>query len=132
MTTIPEAYLSTVFLLGSSRPLRLPSSYAIITAWNPMDRETSREENQREDEALRQSLELQALPFFRVTGCSPDLSHREPGWAVEMPKLDAIAVGRRFGQRAIWWIHGDELTLISCIDGSEHEIGSFQVRAQSE
>lgn len=132
MTMFPESYLSTVFLLDSSRPFRLPASYAIITAWNPMDRDVSMEENQREDEALRQSLELQALPFFRVTGCSPDLSHREPGWAVEIPKSDAIVLGRRFGQRAIWWIEGDDLTLVSCIDGGEQEIGSFQVRAQAE
>ena len=97
-----------------------------------MDRTTSREENQREDEALRRSLELQGLSFFRVTGCSPDLSHREPGWAVEIPKSDAISLGRRFGQRGIWWVEGDELTLISCIDGSELTIGSFQVRTQAE
>ena len=131
MTTMPEEYLTTVFLLGI-RPVPLPGKFAIITAWNPMDRPTSGAENVREDEALRRTLELKARPYFRATGCSPDLSHREPGWGVQMPKTDAIALGRRFGQRAIWWIENGQLTLIHCTDGEEIPIGKFDLRIVGE
>jgi len=131
MTTMPEEYLTTVFLLGI-RPVPLPKKFAIITGWNPMDRPTSGAENIREDEALRRTLELKARPYFRATGCSPDLSHREPGWGVEMPKEDAVTLGRRFGQRAIWWIENGNLTLIACEDGEEMPIGKFDLRVVGE
>ncbi|MCW1923175.1 DUF3293 domain-containing protein [Luteolibacter arcticus] len=131
MTTLPAEYLTTVFLLGI-RPVPLPAKFAIITGWNPMDRPTSAVENIREDEALRRTLELKALSYFRATGCSPDLSHREPGWGVEMPKADAIALGRRFNQRAIWWIENDSLILVNCADGEETPVGEFELRIAGE
>jgi len=131
MTTMPDEYLTTVFLLGV-RPVPLPRMFAIITGWNPMDRPTTAAENLREDEALRRTLELKALPYFRATGCSPDRSHREPGWGVEMPKADAIALGRRFGQRAIWWIENGYLSLIHCADEEELPIGKFDLRIVGE
>ena len=132
MTTFPEEYLTTVFLLDSSRPVQLPMKFAIITAWNPRHRSTTEAENHREDEALRRTLELMCLPYFRATGCSPDYSHREPGWAIETTKVEAIELGRRYGQRAIWWIEGGELILVSCEDGGEQALGSFDLRVQAE
>ncbi len=127
MTTLPQEYLATVFLL-ENHPPPFPPAFAIITAWHPMDRQLSNEENRREDEALRRNLELLELPYFRATGCSPDLSHREPGWAVEMPKADAIQLSRRFNQRAIWWVEGDELILVDCRDGEQTPVGRFSLR----
>ncbi|MCW1886517.1 DUF3293 domain-containing protein [Luteolibacter flavescens] len=127
MTTLPQEYLTTVFQLGI-RPMPLPERLAIITAWNPMDRLNTTNENLRVDEALRRTLELKARPYFRATGCSPDLAHREPGWGVEMPKADAIALGKRFSQRAIWWIENGELLLVDCSDGEETAVGDFQLR----
>ncbi|WP_341407811.1 DUF3293 domain-containing protein [Luteolibacter soli] len=128
---MPAEYLSTVFLLGI-RPMPLPRKFAIITGWNPMDRPTSAAQNLLEDEALRRTLELKALPYFRATGCSPDRSHREPGWGVEIAKEDAITLGRRFGQRAIWWIENGNLTLIGCDDSEEIPVGKFDLRIVAE
>lgn len=124
---IPQEYLETVFLVPGT-PLTLPASFAIITAWYPMDRETSTKTNLLADESLRRSLELRHVPYFRAIGCSPDLSHREPGWAAEMAKQDAIGLAKRYNQRAIWWVQKDELILIMCEDGSETSLGSFQLR----
>ena len=124
---LPEAYYSTVFLL-EGQPLTLPPSFAIITAWNPMDRKLPDEQNALEDEALRRMLELQMIPYFRATGCSPDLSHREPGWAVTMPKNQAIELAKRYGQRGIWWIEGEDLILVSCVDGQEKRMDTFRLR----
>jgi hypothetical protein len=127
MTTLPPEYLTTVFLL-ENHPPPFPRTFAIITAWNPKHRSVTDAENRNEDEALRRNLELRDLSYFRATGCSPDLSHREPGWAVEMPKADAITLGKRFGQRAIWWVAGDELLLVNCDTAEEADVGSFSLR----
>jgi len=124
---IPQEYLKTVFLIPGTS-LVLPGSFAIITAWNPMDRPTSAKDNQLADESLRRSLELRHVSYFRVIGASPDLSHREPGWGTQMTKEDAITLARRYNQRAIWWVAKDELTLIMCEDGSETQLGSFKLR----
>ena len=123
----PETYHSTVFLL-EGKPFKLPGSFAIITAWNPMDRKRADADNHLEDEALRRMLELQMTPYFRATGCSPDLSHREPGWAATMAKGEAIELGRRFEQRGIWWVEADDLILVSCADDQEQRIGNFSLR----
>lgn len=124
---IPQEYLTTVFLLPGGFTA-FPESFAVITAWNPMDRPTTRKENELADESLRRSLELRQLPYLRVTGCSPDLSHREPGWGVRIKKEEAIRLGKRFDQRAIWWVTGDDLVVIHCEDGSEEPAGSFRSR----
>ena len=124
---MPEPYFSTVFLL-EGRPLMLPVSFAIITAWNPMDRTLRDEDNALEDEALRRMLELGKIPYFRATGCSPDFSHREPGWAATMAKNKAVEIAKRFQQRGIWWIEGEDLILVSCADGSEKRVDNFRLR----
>ena len=126
---IPQEYLTTIFLIPGS-PTPLPKAFAIITAWNPMDRKTPAKENLLADEALRRSLELRHVPYFRALGCSPDLSHREPGWAAELTKKDALTLGRRYGQRAIWWVEGDDLQLLMCEDGSETSAGTFRRRVR--
>lgn len=123
----PSEYRSTVFLLEDP-PVPLPVAFAIITAWNPMDRPTGASENQTADEALRSRLESLGDFRFRATGCSPDLSHREEGWAAAISKSDALDLGRQFEQRAIWWIESDELHLIRCADGHSEMLGTFSSR----
>jgi hypothetical protein len=124
---LPAAYRSSIFLV-SGTPAPLPAAFAIVTACNPMDRPTSDVDNRSADDALRRELERQALPHFRATGCSPDLVHREPGWAIPLPKSAALALAQRFGQRAIWWIEHDALFLISCLDGAEEFVDRFSAR----
>lgn len=47
-----------------------------------------------------------------------------------MSKQDAIRLGKRFEQRAIWWVTGDDLAIIHCEDGSEELAGSFRSRVR--
>lgn len=124
---LPPAYRGSVFLIEDP-PAPPPAAFAIITAWNPMDRPTPLEANLAADEALRRLLRNRRIPHFRATGCSPDLSHREPGWACAMPRQDAIELARRFDQRALWWIEDDRLLLVDCADGAAEAIGSFGSR----
>ena len=124
---LPQEYRSTVFLLEGA-PAPLPSSFSIITAWNPMDEDTPAGENEEKDADLRRELDLRSLPYFRATGCSPDLRHREPGWAVVASPEDALVLGRKFRQRAIWRIEQDNLIIVDCADGSTEAIASFSSR----
>jgi len=125
--TLPPAYRETVFVVEDP-PSPLPAAFAIITAWNPMDRPTPLETNLAADETLRRLLRARRIPHFRVTGGSPDLHHREPGWACGMPRQDAIDLARRFDQRALWWIEDGTLVLVACIDGTAEAVGSFSNR----
>jgi hypothetical protein len=77
---------------------------------------------------LRRELEELGLAPFRATGCSPDLSHREPGWAVVISKVEAIALGRRHRQLAVWRIKDDALILIDCATAKEERIARFSER----
>lgn len=52
---------------------------------------------------------------------SPDLNHREPGWAIATAKSDVLALAKEFGQLAIFWVEGDRLFLVPCVDLSHHE-----------
>lgn len=124
---LPPEYLSTVFLLDDP-PAPLPASFAIITAWNPEGVTVNDADNTNADHILHRELVELGLSPFRATGCSPDLSHREPGWAVMISKVEAIALGRRHRQLAVWRIKGDELLLLDCATAEEQRIARFSHR----
>ena len=122
---LPPEYRSTVFRLDQAVD-SLPGSFAIITAWNPMHQVSPASENELRDRELESLLAHRELPHFRATGCAPDMSHQEPGWAITMASGEALALGREFRQLAIWWITGDDLFLVDCADGTHERIGSFR------
>lgn len=124
---LPPEYDSTVFLL-EGEPDVLPACFAIITAWNPEGVPTGSAANDIADGVLHRELEEVGLDPFRATGCSPDLTHREPGWAVVISKVEAIAGGRRHRQLAVWWIRDDELILVDCAAGGETRVARFSER----
>lgn len=125
--SLPPEYLSTVFLVDTP-PDPLPASFAIITAWNPEGVTADETLNGNADEVLHRELIELGLAPFRVTGCSPDLSHREPGWAVVLSKVEAIALGRRHRQLAVWQVTDDDLDLVDCATGETRRIGRFSER----
>ncbi len=127
---LPPEYYNTIFLLEDP-PSPLPSPFAIITAWNPMDEVTPPEENERRDEELRMLLEVRQIPYFRATGCSPDLAHREPGWAISVAADLAMEIARAFRQRGLWRVEEQRLWLVDCADGRGEDIASFSERLRS-
>lgn len=125
--SLPPEFHSTVFLLEDPPDL-LPPDFAIVTAWNPEGLTSDATANRKADEVLHRELEELGLAPFRATGCSPDLSHREPGWAVVISKVEAIALGRRHRQLAVWWIRNDEMILVDCSTGEEARVARFSER----
>ena len=104
---------STAVFLGPERELAewCEGVFWIITAHNPGGNVREAAANQADDLLLQRALAgLERLP---LAGCSPDLSHREDGWAVRFPSREAaLDLARRFGQRAIYEVRGGELWLI--------------------
>jgi len=126
-------YRTTVFVVDNEArgPLdqsgKRLASFAVITGWNPEGQIQSRETNDLLDRQLTRKLESFASPKVRADGCSRDFKHREPGWAVGIPKEQAVEIGREFSQIAIFWVEDDALFLLPCMDGSHREeaIGSW-------
>jgi hypothetical protein len=127
-------YRTTVFVVENEaggpvdRSGKRLANFAVITAWNPEGKSQSREMNDLLDQQLTRRLESFASPKVRADGCSPDFKHREPGWAVGVPKEQAVEIGREYGQVAMFWVEDDTLFLLPCIDKSHpaETIGSWE------
>ena len=117
----PE-YFNTIFLI-SKEPESWPVEFAIITAHNPMDLKLSDQENNFRNENLLKTLGQNA--FLKLSGSSPDQSHKEASYAFisDLPK--AIRIGKEYQQRAIFYIKDGNLKLIECSTGQTQELGKF-------
>lgn len=124
-----ESYASAVFTISVS-PEELPRSFVIITAHNPSGRDHSVEENQEFDRQLLTELHRRKLNAIAVTGSSPDFSHSEPGYAVEVDRETGVDIGRQFGQEAVFWVHGGQLHLVDCQTGKETNLGAWAERVR--
>ena len=125
------AYQSTVFAWEGE----LPSSFVVITAFNPNGKRSSPlSRNRHQDATLKSVLIGRGLSPLRVTGMSPDGVHQEPGWAVELSEAEALELGRVFKQEAIYIIREGALYLTSCAHPrrgqarEEHALGPWSAR----
>lgn len=122
----PE-YFGAVFE-SSLSACECPEQFAVVTAYNPHGRCIPVGENERRDRTLQQDLVNGGLVHWRVTGCSADDSHREPGYAIQTSLDAAISVGRDLAQQAVFWIDHDELSLVSCRTAERVSLGSWAAR----
>ena len=89
----PE-YQQTRFLVEGHAPV--PERFGVVTACNPDGVTVDDEQNKAATENLRSHLAGAGFQFFRVTGCSPDLRHQEPGFGIVVDDRDVIVeLGRR-------------------------------------
>src|SRR5690606_31190711 len=63
----------------------LGEPFAVITACNPGGELLDADENTRQTARFEALLRRIGIAFTRVDGCSPDRTHREPGFAVRLP-----------------------------------------------
>jgi hypothetical protein len=125
------AYLETRFEV-EIEPAYWPDKFAIVTAFATTGEVWTDEENTDADRRLRGELIARNLMHFRVTGCSPDDTHREPGWAVVIGFDEARDLGRRYRQDAIYYVRGNELHVTHCESGAECvRVGCFRERVRS-
>jgi hypothetical protein len=122
-----EHYLSTMFLVADDK-IKYPASFAIITAHNPMDQLLSKEENRNRNIQLLHSLEKLGAKTLPIVGCSPDLTHREDSFIVSVSLNTAISVGRKFDQRAVYWVQNENLYLVYCEKETKVMVAEFSSR----
>lgn len=125
--SFPSSYYETRFTLVGA-PAELPDRFAIVTAHNPMDRRWSPRMNATADHRLRRLLQRKLLPHFRAIGHAPDHSHAEAGWGIETDLETALALARRFRQRALWWVDFDALHLVAARGAGHEMLGRFRPR----
>ena len=125
------AYREAVFRCGVGICDIHPHRFAIVTACNPNDCVCPEAENRRADEELARELDRMRVWHFRVIGGAPDFRHQEPGWGVAMGSMnEAVDLGRRWGQAAVFWVEDDVLHLVDCSDGGHEDLGSWSRRTR--
>lgn len=104
----------------------LPVRFGIVTACNPDGRAATAVDNAAATEALRVELVGGAEVFFPVTGGSADFVHAEPGFGIALKsRAEAVALGRRWRQEAVFWVEGGKVELVPCGDGKTSIVGTW-------
>jgi 5,10-methylenetetrahydrofolate reductase len=111
-------------------PERSGRTIHVITAANPYGRPASDEDNDRAHQALLQ--ELREFVTFLAVGGDPGGSHTEQSVAVVgLRDAEAVELGRRFHQDAVFAWTPQSLTLISCESAIEAVRGWCQREVQA-
>ena len=122
MDTTPEslriAYLRTVVTV-EGRPaaevVRDLGTFWVLTAWNPGSEPFSDTENAERHRQLCARLDELGHPWLPARGASPDGTWFEESVAV--PGLDrhmALALGREFGQEAVFEVTAEKFRVHGC------------------
>ena len=91
----------------------------VVTAWNPAGRVLSLEANRALEQALVADPGLLGLKVHACTGGDLSGSHQEPSLMIEDLATDsALALGRRYGQDAIFRWTRTTLDLLTCAGGA--------------
>ena len=96
----------------------------VVTAWNPDSHVRPEAVNRAANEALEAELDRRGLTHWPATGRDPDLAHHEEGVAVPgLAEADGVALGRRYGQAAVYLWTPEAWQVVSCTDARRHVHG---------
>jgi hypothetical protein len=127
--TVWDNYRKTIFVVN--KLVKPPSSFAILTADNPGSNVLPKSVNKKATNALLQELhDLQCCPI-EIRGSSRDLDYSECSYIAQISKQDALRIGERYQQNAIYWVDNNKLYLISCTAAQHDEeeyLGLFSER----
>lgn len=85
--------------------------FAVITAANPTGRTKDEAANEARHHRLRDLLASSGTVHQPADGCSPDMRHRERGFAVWVPLRHAQSLAVTFEQSALFWFDGDAFSI---------------------
>jgi len=99
-------------------PWPSPDPVHILTAWDPGGERPSEADNRRREADLEADLRPLAGGIWVAEGFDPVSGHREEGVAVRgIREADALALGARYGQDAIFAWTPREWTIVACDAG---------------
>jgi hypothetical protein len=103
-------------------PLGFEAEIFVITAWNPHSRPLDNKINRVRQEALE--TELLSLEHYPAVGLDPSSDYREEGVAVSgLSEVEAINLGARYNQNAIFAWTPTAWRILSCVDERREESG---------
>lgn len=124
-------------LPGQSHDVIFPDSAGrtvyVITAFNPAGKVAPKEANEVAQQRLTSKLEEIGATYLPAAGGNLEWTHVEPSLAViGMSQEDARALGREFGQDAIFGWSPTTLTVLSCDTDKVHHTGWDVLRDPAE
>jgi len=103
---------------ASTEPVR------ILTAWDPGDERPCEQQNRESQAALESDLRPLATAMWAAVGVDPLSGHREEGVLVlGVTEADALALGARYGQDAIFAWTPAEWAIVACTGGRREASG---------
>lgn len=114
-----EEYHQTQFITVPANPA-LPPVFFIITAHNPCGEVAPDHQNDENNARLLEDIHASNWNFFQVIGKCED--HAEAGFGVECTRTEAIALGNKFRQDAIYEIRDDQVILVDCKESEADEM----------
>jgi len=96
------------------------TTWGFVTGWNPGSIEATAEDNRQRHLALTRAVAALRLPSWPGRGVpdAGDWTPEESLFIAGITRQDAVALGVRFGQRAIVWGDADgDATLVACVAG---------------
>ena len=127
---MPDWYLTTDFEIPAKLS-KYPSRFMILTAWNPMNQELSKDENIARNTKLESDLKHNFSCVHLINGTDRHTKHKEDGYMADCDDINlACDYGLKYQQDAIFYVVGDTLYVIQCaLDKRELvEVGSFRER----
>jgi hypothetical protein len=89
----------------------------VITAWNPGDERPSQETNDTQNDLLRADMLALGVQPLEALGSDLSSEHSEKSWAaVGMTDGQAIELGKKYEQVAIFRINGSRQTVLGCFE----------------
>jgi hypothetical protein len=105
-------------------PLEFSPPVHILTAWDPGSERPGEDVNRARQGELEGELRALGLKLCPGIGRLPGSPHFEEGVAVSgLPVDDAIVLGARYGQYAIFQWTPAALITLSCVDARRHDGG---------
>jgi len=102
-------------------PDGLGAPVSVVTAWNPDSVRLAADVNAARHRLLTRELATRGLTWWPATGRDPVAGHAEEGVAVlGLAEDDAVELGRRHGQAAVYLWNPDAWEVVAC-DRSRRE-----------
>jgi hypothetical protein len=96
----------------------------VMTAWDPGDERPGPAENRRRQVALEEDLRRLTDALWGAAGVDPDTGQRDEGVAVEgLAEADALALGARYRQDAVFRWTPDAWEIVACDGGRRVGLG---------